>query len=170
MGLYEDLQAMVGEEAGPFDSNDEINKAMIRHWCEAMEDGNPLYTDEEYAKTTEFGGIIAPPQMPQAYCVPPLWPIEDLPPHPMAKAVGLAREAGYFGIVATSTSQEYFGPMRLGDKLNYKIKLTEVSPEKTTRMGTGFFITNEYFYFNQKGELICRQPFIIFQFKPASKS
>ena len=53
MGLYEDLQALVGKEAGPFDSNDEINKAMIRHWCEAMEDGNPIYTDEEYAEVLE---------------------------------------------------------------------------------------------------------------------
>ncbi len=47
MGLYEDLQTIVGKEDGPFEANDEVNKAMIRHWCEAMEDGNPVYTDEE---------------------------------------------------------------------------------------------------------------------------
>ncbi len=169
MGIYEDLQAMVGEEAGPYEANDEVNKAMIRHWCEAMEDGNPLYTDGEYAKTTEFGEVIAPPQMAQAYCVPRLWPKSDRPPDPLGKSVNAATEAGYFGVVATTTSQEYFTPMRLGDKLSFSIKLVSVSPEKTTRMGTGYFITAEYSYMNQKGELVCRQPFTVFKFKPASQ-
>jgi len=170
MGLFEDLQAMVGEEAGPYEAYDEVNKAMIRHWCEAMEDGNPLYTDEPYARTTEYGGIIAPPQMVQAYCVPRLWPKEERPPHPLGKAVEMATAAGYFGVVATSTGHEYFAPMHLGDRLSYKIKLTTVSPEKTTRMGIGFFITAEYTYTNQKGELVCRQPFTVFKFKPAKQA
>ena len=169
MGVYENLQAIVGEEDGPYESNDEVNKAMIRHWCEAMEDGNPLYSDEEYARTTEYGEIIPPPQMAQAYCVPRLWPKDDRPPHPLGRAVATATEAGYFGVVATTTSQEYFTPMRLGDRLSYKIKLATVSPEKTTRMGTGFFITAEYTYTNQKGELVCRQPFTVFKFKPANQ-
>lgn len=169
MGLYEDLQAIVGEEDGPFEANDEVNKAMIRHWCEAMEDGNPLYTDEEYAKTTEFGEIMPPPQMVQAYVVPPLWPKQDRSPDVLGKSNMMADEAGYFGVVATTTSQEYFAPMRLGDRLSYKIKLASVSPEKTTRMGNGFFITAEYTYTNQKGALVCRQPFTIFKFKPATR-
>ena len=72
-------------------------------------------------------------------------------------------------MVATTTSHEYFTPMRLGDRLSYKIKLASVSPEKTTRMGKGFFIMAEYNYTNQKGELVCRQPFTIFKFKPANQ-
>lgn len=169
MGLYEDLQAIVGEEDGPFEANDEVNRAMIRHWCEAMEDGNPLYTDEEYAKTTEFGEIVPPPQMVQAHVVPALWPKQKREPDVLGKSNMMADEAGYFGVVATTTSQEYFTPMRLGDRLSYKIRLASVSPEKTTRMGTGFFITAEYTYTNQKGELVCRQPFTIFKFKPAKQ-
>jgi len=57
--VYEKLLAMVGEEAGPFEAPNAVNEAMIRHWCEAMEDGNPLYSDEEYAKKSKYGGIIA---------------------------------------------------------------------------------------------------------------
>jgi hypothetical protein len=43
--VYEKVLAMVGQEAGPFEAPDEVNKPMIRHWCEAMQDGNPLYSD-----------------------------------------------------------------------------------------------------------------------------
>jgi len=164
--IYERLQKMVGEEAGPFEAADEVNKAMIRHWCEAMEDANPLYSDENYAKKSRYGGVIAPPQMVQAYCIPPLWPKRVLP-DPQAKAVRMMDEAGYGGVVATTTSQEYFKPMRLGDRLSYKLKFVSVSPEKTTRLGTGHFLTSEYTYTNQKGEVVCVQSFTILKFKPA---
>ena len=165
-GVYEKLQAMIGEEAGPFEAANEVNSAMIRHWCEAMEDANPLYNDEKYARNTRYGGIIAPSQMVQAYCMPPLWP-RRMMPDPQAKAVRMMDEAGYSGVVATTTSQEYFRPMRLGDRLSYKIKFISVSPEKTTRLGTGHFLTSEYTYTNQKGEVVCIQSFTILKFKPA---
>ena len=164
--VYEKLQAMVGEEAGPFKAPNEVNEAMIRHWCEAMEDGNPLYTDEEYAGKSRYGGVIAPPQMVQAFCMPPLWPRKELP-DPQARAVKMMDEAGYYGVVATTTSQEYFRPMRPGDWLSYKLKLVTVSPEKTTRLGTGHFITSEYTYANQRDEVVCVQPFTVLKFKPA---
>ena len=38
---FEELQAMVGQESELQVCKDDVNKAMIRHWCEAMEDGNP---------------------------------------------------------------------------------------------------------------------------------
>ncbi len=142
------------------------NKPMIRHWCEAMEDGNPVYTDEKYARTTKYGGIIAPPQMAQAYCIPVLWPKKELPPDPLAKSCNMMDKAGYFGVVATTTTHEYFKPMKPGDRLNYTIKLIKVSDEKTTRMGTGCFITAEYTYKNQDGEVVCKQPFTVMKFKP----
>jgi acyl dehydratase len=164
--IYERLLKMVGEEAGPFEAADEVNRAMIRHWCEAMEDANPLYWDESYAKKSRYGGIIAPPQMVQAYCIPPLWPKRELP-DPQAKAVRMMDDAGYNGVVATTTSQEYFKPMRIGDRLSYKIKFVSVSPEKTTRLGTGHFLTSEYTYTNQKGEVVCVQSFTILKFRPA---
>jgi acyl dehydratase len=157
---------MVGEEAGPFQSSDEVNRAMIRHWCEAMEDGNPLYTDDEYAKNSQYGVIIAPPQMAQVFCMPPFWPKREVA-DPQGKAVQLMDEAGYSGVVATTTSQEYFRPLHLGDRLTYTIKLVNVSPEKTTRLGTGHFITSEYTYKNQDDEVVCIQPFTILKFKPA---
>ena len=34
---------------------------LIRHWCETLEDGNPLYIDEDYARSRGFDGLVAPP-------------------------------------------------------------------------------------------------------------
>lgn len=40
-------------------------KDAIRHWAWGTGDRNPLYVDEEYARTTKWGNIIAPPGMVQ---------------------------------------------------------------------------------------------------------
>ena len=48
---------------------DPVNAAMIRHWCEAVGDQNPVYTDPEQAARTVHGGIVAPPTMLGAWIV-----------------------------------------------------------------------------------------------------
>ena len=164
-GVYEKVLAMVGEEAGPFMAVNEVNRPMIRHWCEAMQDGNPLYNDDEYARQNRYGGIIAPPQMVQALCMAPLWPKVERN-DPMGKSVRMMMDAGYSGVVATTTSQEYFRPMRLGDQLSFTLKFVSMSPEKTTRLGTGHFLTWEYTYRNQDSDIVCIQPFTVLMFKP----
>ena len=42
-------------------SRAELNAPMIWNFAEAVHDANPVYWDEEYAKQTRFGRIIAPP-------------------------------------------------------------------------------------------------------------
>jgi len=163
--LFEKLQSMLGQESGPYQANDVVNPAMTRHWCEAMQDGNPLYTDEAYAKNSKFGGVIAPPQMAQTYCLPALWPPDDQEPNILGQLSKMMDDAGYAGVVATTTSHEYFAPMRPGDHISYGLKFMTASEEKKTSLGTGFFLTVEYSYTNQNGELVCKQPFTIFKFK-----
>ncbi|MBV9284858.1 MAG: MaoC family dehydratase N-terminal domain-containing protein, partial [Acidimicrobiia bacterium] len=44
--LLEKLRGLVGKPAGaPFRAWDEVNQPMIRHWCDAVGDTNPIYTD-----------------------------------------------------------------------------------------------------------------------------
>jgi acyl dehydratase len=40
--------------------NDEISRDLIRHFCNAIGDKNPLFRFDEYAKQTRYGGVIAP--------------------------------------------------------------------------------------------------------------
>ncbi|MEO8541223.1 MAG: MaoC family dehydratase, partial [bacterium] len=48
---------------GPFRmTRDAITETAIRRFCEVAEDENPVYWDEEFAKRSRFGRIIAPPQ------------------------------------------------------------------------------------------------------------
>ena len=62
------LQLFVGAEAGPFLAWDRVNRAMIRHWCEAMGDANPAYHNASVAAKlgAPAGAVMAPPTMMQA--------------------------------------------------------------------------------------------------------
>jgi hypothetical protein len=40
--------------------NELASKDAIRHFCDGIGDPNPLFRDEEYAKKTRYGSIVAP--------------------------------------------------------------------------------------------------------------
>ena len=60
--------------AGSCPAPDVVNGQMIRHWCAAMGDSNPVYQDAEAAKNSIHGGIVAPPAMMNAWTMPPFVP------------------------------------------------------------------------------------------------
>ena len=67
------LEKYIGKpmgDAAPVVAPDAVNLPMIRHWVDALDDRNPVYLDEEFAATTRFGGIVAPPAMLQAWTMP----------------------------------------------------------------------------------------------------
>jgi uncharacterized protein len=167
---YALLKAMEGTESKPRAGNDKVNEAMIRHWCEALQDGNPLYSNEDFARASQHGGVIAPPTMIQAYCTPPLWPNIETPPDPIFQAVQTCVEAGYTASLGISVKYEFLHHLHPGDQIVYTIKLLSVSPLKTTRVGTGYFLTSQYTYYNQTGVSICNQLLTIFQYEPSSKT
>ena len=177
--LYDELRALVGGESAVVDRPDEVCKQMIRHWCEAMEDANPVYTDEEYARRTKFGGIIAPPTMIQAWCFPPLWPAgqelqwrdpevyaKGQPPVPHQVALEKLAKAGCTGVFAARTVMEFVQPLFPGDRVNLAIKLVDVTPERETRAGKGHFVTFVNTYTNQRDELVGTQAFTVLAFRP----
>ena len=67
------LRSYEGRDVGePQVAPDEVNVAMIRHWCEAMGDRNPVYLDANAAACSVHGGLVAPPAMLQAWVMRPL--------------------------------------------------------------------------------------------------
>ncbi|WP_245673314.1 OB-fold domain-containing protein [Endozoicomonas ascidiicola] len=170
-----ELKAMVGREYGRVYAWDKVNAPMVRQWCEVMGIDNPLYTDEEYAKQTEFDGIVAPPAMLQAWCLEGLhqnnYPEGSTDENPYG-ALKLIEKQGYPAVVAVNSELSFDRYITMGEKLYYVTKLTEVGDEKTTALGTGFFVTLVMTFFSENtsaasddekiGELLFR----VFKFKP----
>ncbi|SIP98144.1 OB-fold domain-containing protein [Marinobacterium stanieri] len=170
-----EVRSMVGREYGRIYAWDEVNPAMVRQWCEAMGVDNPLYTDPEYAATTEFGEVVAPPAMLQAWCLEGMH-MNNYPPGSTDEnpyeVLGLIEAQGYPAVVAVNSELTFDRYVRMGEKLYYTTLIKEVSEEKATALGTGFFVTQVMSFFSEKpegdekvGELMFR----VIKFKPANQ-
>jgi uncharacterized OB-fold protein/acyl dehydratase len=165
--LLEKLRGLVGRPSGPpFVSWDAVNQAMIRHWCDAVGDTNPIYTDPAAAAASVHGQIVAPPTMLQA------WTMKGLVPPPaegggaQEELMGLLDSAGFTSVVATNCDQEYARYLHIGDELTAESVIEDVSPEKHTALGDGHFVTTRTDFRDQTGELVASMRFRILKFKP----
>ena len=166
--LSQRLRALVGVDAEETLARDPVNQPMIRHWCDAVDDRNPVYTDPEFAKASVHGGVVAPPTMLQAWTMPGLAP---LPPsgtsnHPLRRVLDLLDGAGYTSVVATNCRQEYRRYLKLGDVIKVTTRIESVSEEKQTALGAGRFVDELMTYRDERGEEVARMRFRILKFKP----
>lgn len=166
--IHAELLNHIGQQFGPYRGWDKVNSAMIRHWCEAMGDTNPLYLDEKFATSTPHGGLVAPPTMLQA------WNMVGYAGRAVPGSSGedafyvatLLDELGYPGVVAVNCEQEYFKYIREGDEIYHTAQVEAVSEEKTTALGVGFFLTQLSEYYNQNDEKVAEMRFRIFKYQP----
>lgn len=130
--LYERLRGYEGRAAATAGiGRDLVNEAMIRHWCEAMGDTHAAYRGPD---------AVAPPTMLQA------WTMGGLSGHTDRSGAydelfGLLDGAGFTSVVATDCEQEYLRPLRPGDRITFDAVIESVSERKTTKLGTGYFVT-----------------------------
>ena len=170
------LDDLVGKPTGsgkPAHAPDPVNQAMIRHWCYALEDMNPVYLDPEFAERSRFGGIVSPPVMLQSWTMAPpkLTGIADrggVPIEIRVNPMAFIEEAGFTGTIATNSEFEIERYPRLGDQITAETLIEEVSDEKKTAMGVGHFVTWVTTYTDEQGEVLGRQRFRILRFKPSA--
>ena len=122
--------------------NRQASKDGIRHFIDGIGDMNPLFRDEEYAKKTKYGGIIAP----GSYLYTVQWVV------PGSGMPGI--HAWYSG-----GEWEWYRPIFAGDEFAPVGILREVV-EKKGRMtgGGGIYIDyDEGVYINQRGEIVGKE-------------
>ncbi len=165
--LMERIREFVGRETPSAGSRDPVNLPMIRHWCDALGDANPNYTDPDRAARSPHRGIVAPPTMLQAWTLQGLGPRpETTGPDVQASVLGLLDEAGFTSVVATNCEQEYHRYLALGDSLTASIVIDSVSDEKKTALGTGHFVNETLIYRDQRGEPVATMRFRLLKFRP----
>jgi len=134
----------VEREAGVY----EIEKGMIRRFAQAVGDPNPLWQDEEYARKSQHGSIIAPPTLILTIGLDQIE--QELTSLPAMT------------ILHGSTELESHQPVKSGDKIGATIKLANFRERPGREKGKMVFMTYEITYKNQRQEPVakCRQTLI----------
>ena len=149
-----EVEATIGtiqyEETGEFP----VERGYIWTTCASVENGNPLYWDDDVADEIT-GGPIAPPTMLSVWFRPHNWsPGRTEPAVPLQVHFDLKEKFGLPEAVMTDNTIVFYEPVRPGDVLHTRQILRSVSEPKTTKLGTGRFWVIEVEYFNQRDELV----------------
>ncbi len=160
-----ELQALVGVEGPCSEAVDEVCQPMIRHWCEAMQDGNPMYTDLEYARKSKYGSTIAPPTMLLTWGMVPLWPPRETVKGPLDRAIEILDRAGFSQLIIARATQKYGAPLFPGDRVKSTYRIDNVSAGKETALGKGYFVTTVFTYLNQRNEFVGSQNLVILKYQ-----
>lgn len=166
------LEAYVGIDIGIEDeSRNPVNEAMIRLWCEAMGDHNPVYADPEAANQSVHGGIVAPPAMLQAWILGGVAMAEgeDDPRDKQRELHRLFDAHGFTGVVATNTEQTYLRYLRPGDRIKARTTIEGISEQKATALGIGYFIDTRTVFTDQDGEEVGSLTFRVLKFEAAEQ-
>ena len=134
----------------------EVNEYLIRHWCETLEDGNPLYHDEEFAKSQGFRSVVAPPAtVMTTFSMPFRWPWPPQGGEPDPHIHYTIKELLDLPVgIINEIEVENQTPLQIGDRVSVSQRLVSISPWKKTRVGEGHFWTMDRIYRNQSGELV----------------
>jgi acyl dehydratase len=133
-----------------------------------------VYLDEEFAATTRFGGIVAPPAMLQTWSMgrPRIEGIAERGGTPdemqFDNPINALDEAGYVGTLATNSELEFVRYLRPGELLQLTTEVESISNRKTTSLGKGYFLTWVTTYTSGPDEIVGRQLFRIFKFDPST--
>jgi len=158
----------VGTSGTPVTARHPVNEAMIAHWCDAMGDANPSYTDAVFAASSVHGGIVAPPAMLDVWDRGGLV-VNRQGASPRTKVMEALFAQGLDSIVAVNTELEFPRYLRLGETVSSLEVLSDVSPLKRTARGPGHFVTTRHRYTNQLGEHVGDLMFRILIFRPEAR-
>jgi acyl dehydratase len=155
--LPDDLSRFIGQtvETSVFD----VEKEPIRRFADAVGDTNPLYWDEEYARNSRYGSIIAPPGF-----LSSLWfagrsskwgkgrPSETLGPPEVMAAI---ERAGFRRILDTGMDYEFVAVVKAGDTISSVSTVKDIMERGAEQTRTIFLVVDTV-YSRGEGKVVAR--------------
>jgi acyl dehydratase len=160
-----EVQGWIGqkryEALGEFD----VERGYVLTTCSSVENGNPIFWDEKAANDIT-DGFIAPPTMISVWFRPHHWaPGRTEQALPLQVHFDLKQALGLPEAVMTDNTVTFGAPVRPGDRLRTWQVLRSVSPEKTTKLGTGRFWVIDVEYVNGRGEWVGTESYTGFGYR-----
>jgi acyl dehydratase len=131
-----------------------VERGYIWTSCASVENGNPLFWDDDVAAELT-DGPIAPPTMLSVWFRPHHWaPGRKEEALPLQVHFDLKSRFELPEAIMSDNTIVFYEPVRPGDVLRTHQILRSVSEPKTTKLGSGRFWVIDVEYHNQRGDLV----------------
>ncbi len=118
--------------------NEAATRDGIRQFAEGVGDDNPLWHDEDYAKATRWGGLLAPPSF--------LYAIDATIVAPKLPGVQW---------IYAGTRWRWYDVIRVDDAFDVDVRLTEMEEKQGRRFGLWVLQKGELVFRRGDGGLVC---------------
>ncbi len=166
--LPAEIAALVDQPQYEQDAEFPVERGYIWTSCASVENGNPLFWDDEVAEEIT-GGPIAPPSMVSTWFRPHHWaPRRAEPALPLQAHFDLKDAFDLPEAVMSDNTIVFHEPVRPGDVLTTLQRVRSVTGEKRTKLGAGRFWVIDVEYRNQRGELVAVESYTGFGYRRAA--
>jgi acyl dehydratase len=167
--LPDDVRKLLDQPQYEITGEFPVEQGYIWTSCASVENGNPLFWDDDVADAIT-AGPIAPPTMVSVWFRPHHWrPGRSEPQVPLQVHFDLKARFELPEAVMSDNTLAFYEPVRLGDRLRTHQVLRSVSEEKSTKLGTGRFWVIDVVYHNQRDELVCVESYTGFGYSGSER-
>ena len=152
--LPSEVQSWIGQVRYEEETEFDVERGYIFTTCSSVQNGNPLFWDDQVAQELT-GGPIAPPTMLSVWFRPHHWaPGRTKQLQPLQVHFDLKEKLDLPEAIMTDNEIVFAEPVRPGDRLRTRQILRSISDPKTTKLGKGRFWVIEVEYLNQRDERV----------------
>jgi acyl dehydratase len=148
--LTEELKSWIGREAH-YPAREELGRASIRYFALALDDDNPLYVDDAYAREAGYPSVIAPPTLVCESCQYA---------HQRPNADGYIGHEWHLPVpnarlVRAGNDYEFMRAVLPGDRISVTWTLESIVEKPSSRGGTQLFVSSVARYRDAQGEVVA---------------
>jgi len=142
--ITDKMREIIGKESDPV--TNEVDNTGCRQFARSVGYTDPIFFDEEAAKSKGYRGIVAPPGF---LGLPVVIPGRPSPASPYSKL-----EIPYKRVLNGGTDIEYLDDVCAGDKLTVTSKISDLT-ETEGKLGPMLIVSTETTYKNQDGKVVA---------------
>lgn len=148
--LTDELKTWIGRQAH-YPAQEELGRASIRYFALALQDDNPLYVDEAYARAAGHAGVIAPPTLVCESCQYA---------HRQPDADGYIGHEWHLPVpntrmIRAGNDYEFTRPILATDRISVTWTLESITEKASSRGGTQLFVISVANYTDAQGQTVA---------------
>jgi acyl dehydratase len=159
--ITDETRTWIGRSSELMPLPEEVAASDVRRYVEATGDHNPLWLDDEAARSAGYRGRVVPPML----VIDLVWRLKNTDAGRMTDRVPLP--GNYVDTRNVETDMEWLEPVYIGDRISIRHLIRDIVA-RPGRRGVGVYITRETEYVRADGRPAARMLQTVARFPKAT--